>query len=104
MGIEVGTALLASALIGGGAAIYQGNKAASAQKDATAEATKQAKITADASTEATNKANQKKPDSMAALAANQGMAKGGAAGTMLTGPTGVDPAALQLGKTTLLGA
>ena len=31
-------------------------------------------------------------------------AMGGAGGTMLTGPTGVDPNALALGKSTLLGS
>lgn len=104
MGIEVGTALLASAIIGGGAAAYSANKAKSAQEDATAQATKDAKTTADAAAEATNRANQKKPDTAAALGNAQGNGKGGASGTMLTGPNGIDPAALQLGKTTLLGA
>lgn len=103
MGIETGAALLFSALGMGAASIYQGNKAASAQKDATDQATKSAKATADAATEANNRANQKKPDAAALLAGNQAAGKGGASGTMLTGPSGVDPSALQLGKTTLLG-
>lgn len=103
MGIETGIAAILGGL-GIGMQVNQQSKALDAQKAATAEATKQAKITADAATEASNRANQKKPDSMAILASAQGMAKGGAAGTMLTGPSGVDPAALQLGKTTLLGA
>lgn len=103
MGIEIGTALLASALGMGAASVYSANKSANAQKDANDQATKAAQATADAGAEATNKANQKKPDSMALLAGNQAAGKGGASGTMLTGPAGVDPSALQLGKTTLLG-
>ena len=49
------------------------------------------------------KANQKKPDTMAILSAAQQAGKAGPSGTMLTGPMGVDPNALTLGKTTLLG-
>lgn len=50
-----------------------------------------------------NRANQKKPDTMAMLndAAQKGRA--GQSGTMLTGPQGVDPSMLTLGKNTLLG-
>ena len=73
------------------------------QKDAQAQARDQAKKTATAADEANNKANQKRANSSALLSSNQMAAKAGQAGTMLTGPTGVDPSALQLGKTTLLG-
>lgn len=50
-----------------------------------------------------NAANQKKPDTMAMLndAAQKGRA--GQSGTMLTGPQGIDPSLLTLGKNTLLG-
>lgn len=50
-----------------------------------------------------NRANQKKPDTIGALSAAQQAGKAGASGTMLTGPQGVDPSALSLGKNTLLG-
>lgn len=100
MGIESAITALAGSTI---ASLWQGHKAASAQQDATDNATKAAKATADAATEATNKANQKAPDSAALLAANQQAGKGGAGGTLLTGSTGIDPSLLQLGKTTLLG-
>ena len=42
-------------------------------------------------------------DAAGALAAAMQSGKAGGSGTMLTGPSGVDPAALQLGKSTLLG-
>lgn len=103
MGIEVGTALLVSALAGGATAAYGAKKTAKAQEAATRQAGENAKATADAADQANNKANQKRPDGRALLAANQDAAKAGQAGTMLTGPTGIDPSALKLGKTTLLG-
>lgn len=40
----------------------------------------------------------------AAISKYQQESKGGQSGTLLTGPTGVDPATLTLGKSTLLGA
>ncbi|WP_334157912.1 hypothetical protein [Oryzomicrobium sp.] len=71
-----------------------------AQKQAKAAADKQAQQ----ADEAFNQANQKKADTQGALAAAQQAGKGGASGTMLTGPQGVDPSALNLGKNTLLGS
>lgn len=50
-----------------------------------------------------NRANAKSPDTGAILSAATQAAKGGAAGTMLTGPSGVNQADLNLGKSTLLG-
>ncbi len=55
------------------------------------------------SDEANNRANAKKPDIMALMSANALSGKAGQSGTMLTGPSGVDPASLTLGKSTLLG-
>ena len=54
--------------------------------------------------EAQNRADQKSPDTAFILSAAQQASKGGASGTMLTGPLGVDPDALKLGKTSLLGS
>lgn len=54
--------------------------------------------------EATNRANAKKPDIGALLAANMLSAKAGNASTMLTGPTGIDASQLTLGKNSLLGS
>ena len=53
---------------------------------------------------AINQANRKKPDVSSIMQAAGASASGGASGTMLTGPTGVDPNALSLGKSTLLGS
>ena len=53
---------------------------------------------------AINQANRKKPDVSSIMQAAGESASGGASGTMLTGPTGVNPNALSLGKSTLLGS
>ena len=52
---------------------------------------------------ATNRANAKTPDVAAMMAANALAGSSGQSGTMLTGPGGVDPSLLTLGKSTLLG-
>lgn len=70
-----------------------------AQAQAVDAATKQQKT----AEENINRANQKQPDAGAILSAAGQAAKGGAAGTMLTGPMGVNQADLNLGKSTLLG-
>lgn len=121
MGIEVGLAAIGSALgasaasataVGALAAgavgstvlnTYTGMKQASAQRDATNQATANAQKTATAADEANNRANQKAPDSAALLSANIAGAKGGNGSTMLTGIGGIDPNMLNLGKNTLLG-
>ena len=51
---------------------------------------------------AINQANRQTPNVAGIM--ESASAAGGAAGTMLTGPTGVDPNALALGKSTLLGS
>lgn len=93
------SALVAVAAVTAGSAYvsHQDQKKAQEQNIA------QAKKTATAADEANNKANQKRANSSALLSSNEMAAKAGQSGTMLTGPTGVDPSALQLGKTTLLG-
>ncbi len=53
--------------------------------------------------QAMNRANQKKPNTAAILAAAQQAGKGGIGGTLLTGPSGVPDDLLSLGKTGLLG-
>ena len=81
----------------------QAAKAADAQSQANAQATANAAKAADAADQANNRANGKQPDINAMSSANSMAAKGGIGGTMLTGPQGVDPKTLLLGKTTLLG-
>ena len=51
---------------------------------------------------AINQANRQTPNVAGIMESASAM--GGAGGTMLTGPTGVDPNALALGKSTLLGS
>jgi hypothetical protein len=80
-----------------------GSQAADAQKVASDTAVANATKQADQADQANNKANAKQPDVMSLNAANMANAKGGVSGTMLTGPQGVDPNSLLLGKTTLLG-
>ena len=80
-----------------------GQKAQSAQRDAQAQAQRNATVQAAQADQAMNRANGKKPNVQGLLSENAMAAKGGIGGTMLTGPTGVDPNALQLGKSTLLG-
>lgn len=50
-----------------------------------------------------NRATQKRPNTARIVDEAAQAGKAGASGTMLTGPQGVDPGAMQLGKSTLLG-
>ena len=91
----------AGAGIGGMIDQYQaGKKAASLQEQAMSQAMAQQKAAAD---QAYNAANRKSPNIAGLLGSAMLASKGGNAGTMLTGPTGVDTKSLTLGRTTLLG-
>lgn len=81
----------------------QGKKAAGIQQAAADQAENNARATAELAQQAFNKSNQKRPNTGAMLSSNQMAGKGGQAGTMITGPGGIDPSLLKLGKTTLLG-
>lgn len=101
-------AAVAAAVTAVGVSVYSANeqkKAAEAtleqQKAAQAEATAQYEAQVAASEEAFNAANQQQASSATAM---ERAAEPGAASTMLTGPLGVNPEELQLGKRTLLGA
>lgn len=99
------TAVLAAAAVAGTAySIYSGERAADAQGEAQKEARNNALKAEQNAQQATNRANQKKPDVAGILDAASQSGKAGASGTMLTGPQGIDPAALNLGKNTLLGS
>ena len=123
IGLALGASASSAAAVGtmaylgaGGLAMQysQGQAAAGAQKSASEQAAKTATDTAaanklyaeksafDADT-AMNRANGKQPDVGSLQSKNALDAKGGVSGTMLTGPQGVDPKSLLLGKTTLLG-
>jgi len=82
------------------AAQEQAAQAEKARLQAEANAKKQEK----SADEATNRSNQKRADTGAALDSAIQAGKAGASGTMLTGPQGVDPNMLNLGKNTLLGS
>lgn len=83
---------------------YSTDKARSNSNKANDQAIDAAKANAADADRANNAANAKTPDSAAMLAANLAAGKSGAAGTMLTGPGGVDPSQLTLGKSSLLGS
>lgn len=93
-------AAVASLLYG----VYSGEQARSQQNQAQDQAQKAADAQAAQAQQSFNQANQQKPNSSAILSAAQQAGKTGASGTMLTGPLGVDPSALSLGKSTLLGS
>lgn len=97
-------------LIGLFMAKKQGDAAVAAQDRATQAAREMAQQqearairTEKAAVEAQNRVNQKKPDVGAILDQARQAGKGGASGTMLTGPMGVAPSDLTLGKKSLLG-
>lgn len=97
--------VMAVAAVAGAAVSYQNGQeqkksAEKAASQAQANAQKQEK----AADEATNRANTKRADTGAALDSATQAGKAGASGTMLTGPQGIDPAALNLSKNTLLGS
>jgi len=73
------------------------------QTQANQQAKDAATKTATAAEQAANRANARTPDLMGLSSQNTLDAKGGVGSTMLTGPQGIDPKALLLGRTTLLG-
>lgn len=89
----------ALAIVGGvsaGASVVQGEQARKAQS----RAARQARTEAD---RAFNRDNPKRPNAAGMMDEAQQAALSGNAGTMLTGPQGVNPASLTLGRNTLLG-
>lgn len=80
----------------------QQEKSLQMQDQANKQAVATAKKQESAAEQNVNAANRKQADVSAILAAAQDT--GGADRTLLTGPTGVDPTQLALGKNTLLGA
>lgn len=104
------SALTAAAIVGAiamaantGYTIYEGERSATAQNRSQRQALAASRATAQSADEANNRANQKRPNANAILAAAQQAAKGGVGGTLLTGPQGVNTGELSLGKSTLLG-
>ena len=99
MGVTAAVAAVASVAV----AYNNGQEQKKAAEKASQQAQDNANKQAAQADQDMNRANQKKPDTSAILSAAQQSGKAGASGTMLTGPQGVDPNALNLGKNTLLG-
>jgi phage repressor protein C with HTH and peptisase S24 domain len=98
-------------LFGGLASIYGAKKQARAMESATAQARdaalqqEQRAIKTEKAGEAEmNRANRRQPNAGALLSSAQQSARSGASGTMLTGPSGINPDDLRLGRSTLLGS
>ena len=101
-GIVIAGVVVAAA--GTAVSAVQASDQADAQKKALQQTQDNANKAAAQADQDFNKANQKKPDTSAILSAAQQSGKMGASGTMLTGPQGVNPSDLSLGKSTLLGS
>lgn len=107
------TAIVATtvAAAGIGYSIYAGEQGKKAQERAMSEqrtaqqrATLEAEKQATASEAAMRRAAGRQPDIAGIMAAAQEGAAGGPSATMLTGPQGIDPSQLSLGRNTLLGS
>ena len=104
-------AATAVAAAGIGYSIYAGEQGKKAQERAMSEqrtaqqrAAMEAEKQAMKSEQAMRRASQQTPDVAGIMAAAQEGAAGGPSATMLTGPQGVDPSQLSLGRSTLLGS
>ena len=104
MGIGLGVAAAGTgySIAAGEDAKKKQASALSKQESAQAQAVNAAQGQRKKSEMAINQANRQTPNVAGIMESASAM--GGASGTMLTGPTGVDPNALALGKSTLLGS
>jgi uncharacterized membrane protein YccC len=103
-------AAVATAAAGTGYSVYAGEQGKKAQKEAMsqqqaaqAQAAQQARQQATESQAAIRRSQQQSPDVASIMAAAQESGAGGPSATMLTGPAGIDPSQLMLGRNTLLG-
>lgn len=103
-------AAVATAAAGTGYSVYAGeqgkkaqNQAMQRQERAQAETAQRAAMQQQRSQRAMTKASQAQPDVASIMASAQEAASGPSA-TMLTGPQGIDPSQLSLGRSTLLGS
>lgn len=108
--VIVATAMVGVMAAGLGYSIYAGEQGAAAQKKAMeqqqaaqARASRQAEAQAAESKANIRRSQQQAPDVASIMAAAQESGAGGPASTMLTGPAGIDPSQLTLGRNTLLG-
>lgn len=99
------SAVMAVATVASTAMSYsQGQKQQKQAKAAAAQAQKNSDAQLQAAERDMNARNAKRPDTAAMASANQQAAQAGIGSTSLTGPQGVDPNSLVLGRQTLLGA
>lgn len=101
---SLATNLYADVLFPGYGDYEDGKQQEKATKAAYQQAQQSAMRTADRAEQEINRANQKRPNIGALLSGSSQAGRAGISGTMLTGPAGVDPNALLLGRNTLLGA
>ena len=99
----LGAGMLGATISQGQAQQKQASAALRQQESAQAQATAAANKQASDVQQAQNKANQKRPDVAGIMSAASQDARSGPSATMLTGPMGVNPADMKLGKNTLLG-
>ena len=105
VGAATGAAGLGYSIAAGEDAKRKQANALSKQESAQAQAVKAAEGQRKRSEMVINQANRQTPNVAGIMqSARAGGGDSGASGTMLTGPTGVDPNALALGKSTLLGS
>lgn len=83
--------------------VYSGERSATAQKKAQADAKRTALKAESQADQAMNAQNMSLPDTAAMTSSAMLSGKAGASGTMLTGPGGVDKSKLSLQRKTLLG-
>lgn len=103
MGVDPVTATIGAAVLGAIVSTANGQAQVGQAKKAAKQSQSNAEKLYAQQDEQNNKANARGPNTDALLAQNDLEAKQGQTGTMLTGPTGVDPNSLSLGKNTLLG-
>ena len=101
MGLE---AAVIGSLIGAGASVYQAERSASTQRRAQDQARRNVEAAERQQDEARNRANQRRPNTQTLLTDARAGGRSGLSSTFLTGPGGVDPDALRLNRTTLLGS
>lgn len=103
MGVDPVTATIGSAVLGAVVSTVAGAGAAKEAKKANAQQQSNADKLYAQQDQQNNKMNARGPNTDALFAQNELEGQAGGGGTMLTGPTGVDPSTLALGKNTLLG-
>jgi len=101
--LGIATAGTAYSIVAGEQGKKAQEEAMQKQQAAQARASRQAEAQATASKAAIRRSEQQAPDVASIMAAAQQSGAGGPAGTMLTGPAGIDPSQLTLGRNTLLG-